>query len=273
MKKILCIIIVIIICIPCMAQSDSIKKVQKKNTPQAKNIPELYLAKVHDILEYEYFTENHWTLGIQFQKLDYIRSNTDVIEDFRKWLLDVKGSGPFSTGMSIGLYEISLFKKHAKSIEKLVENINFVNKEPAKYLYNNNTVPMRFANKDNKVVFLLTKYGSQMVFNTLRVSAKDRAAKIIGSLILPAMKEFKRAFNGSGICYYGMTVFFGSKDFSKESDILNLEPEMVTMVVSSEQYQKYSEGTITDDDLLTSADIYSTDRETSDVKKIKIKFD
>jgi hypothetical protein len=89
------------------------------------------------------------------------------------------------------------------------------------------------------------------------------------------MENFHSALKDSDISYYGMVVFFGSKDFSNDDDVLNLKPEMVSVIISTEQYKKYSEGTITDDDLINSADVYSTDRcfGYCDAKKIKIKLD
>jgi hypothetical protein len=271
-KKILCIIIVIItVGTPFFAQSDSI------STSHTKSLPKLQLANFYDILKAERFTTTMWQLMIEQQDPKYpIKSSTDVIEDFNKLLLKEKPSLSWSLDILIGRDETMLFEKYANNIEKLIKRIVFVDGEKVKYLYNREgDIPIRFVLKDEKKVFLLTKYGSSKIFNTLRMSAKNRAAKIISSIILPCMENFHSAFKDSDISYYGMVVFFGSKDFSEEDDVLNLKPEIVSMIISTEQYKKYCEGTITDDDLIDSADVYSTDRCFAYCipKKIKIRLD
>lgn len=274
MKRILNIAIIIVVTFttPCFAKSDSTKKVQKAST--AKTDIYKHLRTVHDILENESFQKHIWSLGIQFQQPGYIGLPSEIVENFRTWLLKKgwKAEPPFSNSP----IEMELYAKYAKNIERLIYYLQNIDGGTALYLSpkdSESNLPICFAQKDNKSVFLLTRVASPTVLNTLRLSEKRRAAKIISSIILPSMKEFQQAFNNSDISYYGMIVIFGSKDFSKEGISSNLYAEIVCMVVSADRCKKYIEAEITADDLLDSADIYLDVGPFRDIKKIKINLD
>ncbi len=122
MNRLLSIVIIVVITVstPCFAKSDSAKKVQKASTTKTEKV--LQLANVHDILVFEKWSTTIWNLGIKYQKYEYIKSNTEVIEDFRTWLLKEKDSG-YSSGLLIGRDEVVLFNKYAKNIEELISEI------------------------------------------------------------------------------------------------------------------------------------------------------
>jgi len=274
MKKKLILIFIIFVsiaCTPCYAKADS-EKVKKGRTKATKAELSLKLGNVPDSLGFETLSKTQWSLGIQFNEPDNIKSTTEVIEDIEAWVSEGKEISFRSKG------EAKQLRKYANNIKKLIKNINYEDGQSAIYLYSKNQLPILFAEKDGKIVFFVTKYGSKKIFNTLKVSEKKRASKIISSIILPCMKEFESAFKDTAIRYYGMVVIYGSEDFSKNNDVLSsqgeMKAEMVSMVVSAEQCKKFVNAEITDADLIATADIYSSDRtQTFDIKKIKVVLD
>jgi hypothetical protein len=133
-------------------------------------------------------------------------------------------------------------------------------------------IPVRFAQAETGMVFLVTGVGSSTVFNTLRTTPKSRAAKIISTKILPEMETFYDFFKDTDIKYCGMAVVYGSEDFSDESiSRVSLKAEVVTLVVSSENCKKFVDGIMTEDQLIDLSDIYLKDRDMGfNVKKIKV---
>lgn len=223
-----------------------------------------------------FLTREVWTVGINWEvtvagittdEVPLPRSGADTLKDFEEWLQ----KKPESTASKEEISRYNLTLKYTDNIKKIFDELGLIGNETGKFLHDKNDIPIYFAEMKNNIVFFVTSVGSDKIFNTLRTSSKNRAAKIIQSMILPVMKSFQDSFKGSNIKYYGIIIGYGSKDFSDESDALNLRPEVLAFIVSSENCRKFSEGIITDDQLIDSSDIYLSDRDMRhQIKKIKV---
>ncbi len=223
-----------------------------------------------------FLTREVWTVGIDWEvtiagrttdEVPLPKSSEEILKDFEKWLQ--KKPEKSIDKEEISKYNLAL--KYKDNIKKVFDKLGLIGNETGKFLNDKNDIPIYFTEMNNNIVFFVTRVGSDKVFNTLRTSSKNRAAKIIQSMILPVMKSFQDSFKGSNIKYYGIIIGYGSKDFSDESDALNLRPEVLAFIVSSENCRKFSEGIITEDQLIDSADIYLSDRDMRhQIKKIKV---
>jgi hypothetical protein len=214
------------------------------------------------------FADLKWNLAIGYgEPENKPKLYEEFNEDFDDWLQ----RKPQVDERKGQIAEYNLAFKYKENIKKVFENFGLIGSELGMFLYSENEIPIRFAQIENELVFLVTRVGSNKVYNTLRSTSKNRAAKIISSNILPELKAFYDSFKNTDIKYYGMIVAYGGKDFLNKSTALNLKTEVVAFIVSSENCKKFSEGIITEDELVDLSDIYLKDRDmVTDIKKIKV---
>jgi len=129
--------------------------------------------------------------------------------------------------------------------------------------------PIRIASKENGLTLLLASLGSKNTYNTLRLDARQRAAKEITSSILPEIKQF-RVISSPSIKNYGVISIFGSKDFSDDSS--SPKPELVALIASASACRKLLGAEITEEDFVALSDIYILDRDQigNEIRKVKI---
>lgn len=134
----------------------------------------------------------------------------------------------------------------------------------------NRPIPFRFAEKNGKKAVLLVDMASQSIYNTLRNSSTGRASKVLQSCLIPKIKSLCEAFKKTDMAYFGLSITYGSKDFSNDEEVLNLKPEVLTFVASREMCKRFSDGSITESEFVDGSDTYLTDRDMIfDFKKIK----
>ena len=233
----------------------------KKNT-----LPKL--QDLMSVLEIASLNRTLWDLAINYPDEKYkTKSNKDVISDLKK-RLEIQSLQNDSLGK---LVEYQLFKKYNTNVLNMFAELGLIGEELGMFIYVDNSMPVNFALKDNHLTFLLMGVASENSFNTLRLTAKERAVKIIESMILPTINKIYKSFNETEIKYIGMAVTYGSKDFSDESSVLNQKPETVILVVSMEKCKDYIAGKITQEELVNASDIFQSSRDMIEgVKKIKV---
>lgn len=218
---------------------------------------------VIDILKVESeFMRMGWELA-GFDKDHVPKSSKEALEDFIKSLNEKDKTKEGTWGL-----------KYEKDVKRVFDNLKLIGGDWGKFVCSRTLGPVRFAQKGDGVVFLLTKVCSNNIYNTLRTNAKSRASKIITSMVLPSMKAFYDSLGSTDIKYYGMVVAYGSKDFSKEADdLFNLRAEVVCLVVHAKTCKKFVEGIITDDELINASEIYLQDRDVKHLKRIKVNLE
>jgi hypothetical protein len=260
MKR-LCTVIMVSFTITLYATSWSFGQGSTKRTTKSPESLDLMSLDVIDVLKVEAaLMGTRWELAVGSQK-DAPKSNEGALEDFSKWLKKYETK------------EESLGLQYEKNVRKILGNFKLIGNDLGKFVCDSVCGPVRFAQKQDGIVFLVTNVFSDNVYNTLRTTAKTRASKIIASMILPSMKAFYNSFGTTDIKYYGMVVAYGSKDFSKEGNVLNLRAEVVSLIVSAQTCKKFVEGIITDDELINASEIYSQDRDVKHLKRIKVNLE
>jgi hypothetical protein len=164
--------------------------------------------------------------------------------------------------------EFKLVQTHKKRIIRLLEAL-----EGKNFIYSEEGIPIRFALTNGKPTMLLGVIESDKAYNTLRMPLRSRAAKVIGSLLLPILPEINIVFSGSGIKYYGVIAVYSSRDFSDDSP-LSTKAEMVALIVDSDKCKKFSDAIITEDELIEASDVYLCDSDMYlNFRKIKVSLE
>jgi hypothetical protein len=203
-----------------------------------------------------------WSLGVNYKKEEYVPIKSENV----KILIDSFIVSPKSN-------ECDKFyiKKYKKEIDTLFTNMKFLSDGYCTFLGVKNTeVPIKISNYNvTSKLFLIKGIASTDIYNTLKLTSRQRASKIITSSIIPSLKSLKPILNKE-FDYVGLGVVFGSKDFSDKS-ALALKEEYVFFIAPKSKIIDFNNNKITEDELIQSADVYISDREMSyDVKKVKI---
>ena len=219
----------------------------------AKVIGDLWTTKTNWNLTVNYHDERYPPKGA-----DRATADIDAVIDIRRKERAAKETRPGT------IDEWDLIEKYRADITKL-----FSVSGPLLYT----GLPVGFALKDNGITLILESLGSANVYNTLRLDSKQRATKEIQETVLPAIKRFA-VVDSTDIKNFGVVVAYGSKDFSDESEVGNLEAEIVALVASSETTKKLAAAELTEEEFVDAADVYLMDRDTiKELRKIKVSID
>jgi hypothetical protein len=203
-----------------------------------------------------------WSLGINYKTEKYLPIKSENVKIF----IDSFIVAPKSN-------ECDKFyiKKYKKEIDTLFTNMKFIGDNYSMFLGVKSTeLPIKISNYNvNSKLFLIKGIATTDIYNTLRLTSRQRASKIITSRIIPSLKSLKPILNKQ-FDYIGLGVVFGSKDFSDKS-ALALKEDYVFFIAPKSKIIDFNNNKITEDELIQSADVYISDREMSyDVKKVKI---
>ena len=208
----------------------------------------------------------YWSLGVKYQSEETPLTKAENVIDSIDYYLSKK-----STSKNSSYYYI---KKYRNNLDGLFSYYKYLGLNESGPFYCNGSVPCFFAqSKDYGLTLVITNTCVSKILNTLRFTPKQRASKIIVSYILPALKAFDKYFYDNNIKYFGFSLSYGSQDFTDKSS-LAIKPEWVCVVCSTKTIKQYSEGEISEDELVNLADIYVQDRDMfTEIKKIKIKIE
>jgi len=232
-----------------------------KHLPQATSQAASKLLPLVEVIEVESDARTEWDLAAASDTGDHRpKSREEGVADINKFIAMRVTADNTRRGL---VAEQALFKKHRDSLSKLVSV------SPRPFLYGE--TPVRFASKDGALTLLLTTLVSQNVYNTLRLDAKQRAAKEIEDTVLPAMSVFSLVSSTADIKSFGVIVVYGTRDFSETDSILSRKGEVVALVASADRCRKLGQAELTEEEFVDSADVYLVDRDMiGGVRKVKV---
>jgi hypothetical protein len=239
--------------------------------PQQKLAPKsIELMNVKEILETTCFDKISWQVQNNERKYNPISARF-VINDIDSYLLRWKPNND-SLGIELRSKKIfTLIKKYRNKFDSTF--IDFRNSNTDKFVYFQDVaLPIHFGLfNDTALSLLISGAVSDNVYNTLKLTLKQRAAKVITTYILPALKIVANNFTNKEIKYFGMSCAYGSKDFG-DDDPNATKAEFVSFLAPSSLIRKYTSSDITEDELVNAAEIYISDRDMGihEIKKIKI---
>lgn len=228
------------------------------------------LMDVKDIFSVTNSDRTTWSLFGQYNNIEYAPTNAeDVIIDIDNYL----ANPPTENKRRGQLKEFGYIKKYRNNIDSTFKGLKLLGSDQlGKFLYGKKySLPIHFCMYgDTALSFIVSGAYIDNIYNTLKLTGRQRAAKVITTYILPSLKSYARAFSNSEIKYFGMTCIYGSKDFTDKS-ALALKPEFVGFIAPAKLIKKYVSGDLTEDELIEASDIYVCDRDmVAEIKKIKI---
>ena len=75
--------------------------------------------------------------------------------------------------------------------------------------------PIALVKKDHSIVVLLQSIAVFDKFDTRRLTAKERASRVVAQYVLPSLRVFRPVMDLPKVGYLGMVVSYGSQDFGK----------------------------------------------------------
>jgi len=84
---------------------------------------------------------------------------------------------------------------------------------------------------------------------------------VITSCVLPSLLSFNISLKDTKIEYYGVIVYYGSKNFVVDTNVNNLLPEALCFIVSKENCLRFLNLEITESELLNRSYIFISDRD------------
>jgi len=164
--------------------------------------------------------------------------------------------------------EKDILLKNKKEIQKLFDDLDFVGNSDV--LFFNEEAPIRLIEFNGEKCLVVNIF-SDKIFNTLRTNSKDRATKIISDRAIPLLNVIYKQFKDTNISYLGVTVTYGSKNFS-HSDMITPDSEVLSAIVSKKIFKEFDNLSITEKDLINKLNLYLKDRnmKIGTVKKINI---
>jgi hypothetical protein len=215
--------------------SDETKQSQKIET----------LATIQERLPLLAMETSKWSLAVQYHHKDYpLLDPKQIAEQVLK-----------TRSKESSFNKNSVVESHKTSLSKFFRSIQFNGDEEIKFL-GSETPPIEVANKDGQLCLIITDFACTKVYNTLRLTEKQRAAKILISYILPIWSKVDEALYDSKIPFYCVCYFYGSRDFSDESFLPRGSEEILAMIVSRENVHEFANGKISQEKLIHLSELY-----------------
>jgi hypothetical protein len=225
---------------------------------------------IKDVFQVNNFERTTWELYSKYNNKEYapVRSS-DVIK-----YVDIYLSKNLTRDDRNGeIKEFNLIKRYRSNLDSFFQRLGIIGSDQlGEFLFDKDiSVPVQFGlYGDTALSLIISGIFIDKIYNTLKLTSKQRASKILTTYILSSLKYFVTTFKENDIKYFGMTCFYGSKDFSDESSF-GTKGEFIGFIAPGSIIKKYVSGDLTEDELVNASDIYISDRDMiTDIKKIKI---
>lgn len=215
--------------------------------------------------------KEHWSLGIIYGVSENLLAPKQVSQK----LMD-EANSPDNPNQHENCYK-NLVKKNLAYFQSLFEDLNFFGATEIMFVVEKNAkrlnpfeLPLHFSYVNGKTAMTISGIGSPTVFNTIRTTAKERASIIIEKYILPFMIKIPKKKIPDDFAYIGLSVLYGSRDFTKDSVYEAEEVEMLFFLSKISDAKQFSDGQMSDQKFITASTIYLSDRSMlTDFKRVE----
>lgn len=241
---------------------------QRDATPKKPISPEL--LDVKSIFGNANFHRTSWMLYAEHNDTKSAPiSAENVIGDIDNYL----SKAPTENKRQGEIREFNLIKKYRNNIDLAFRRLNLFGSDQlgAFFYFKGIDPPVHFGlYGDTSLSLIISGVFIGKVYNTLKLTSRQRAAKVVTTYIFPSLKAFTDNFQGEEIKYFGMTCVYGSKDFGDNS-VLATKAEFVGFIAPAKLIKKYVAADLAEDELINAADVYVCDRDMGpQIKKIKV---
>ncbi|MDP8242314.1 MAG: hypothetical protein RAP70_03890 [Candidatus Celaenobacter antarcticus] len=211
-----------------------------------------------DALKVESLSKIWWELSIGYESKDSpLKNKNDLSNDLDLWLQNK----PDGESHIENVKEYDLVLQYQNELKNLLKKFGFIGGSKSYFIYLDNQIPVRFITFNGKQLLIITNIATVNIYNTLSTNAKSRAALVITSCVLPSLLSFNISLKDTKIEYYGVIVYYGSKNFVVDTNVNNLLPEALCFIVSKENCLRFLNLEITESELLNRSYIFISDRD------------
>ena len=107
------------------------------------------------------------------------------------------------------------------------------------------------------------------VYNLGKITEKRAVKLAFENCLLPALKATDE-FKGDQLKYIGLSIYYGCKDSRDGADAKSIVPSCLTFVARLSDIQQYASGILTEKGLLANAELYLSNDDQIDPRRIQI---
>lgn len=113
-----------------------------------------------------------------------------------------------------------------------------------------------------------------IVYNTIRTTSNSRFAEVLRACIIPHLSHFSKEFKSEEIINFGIIITYGSRNILGKTGYPELKAESGCIIINKNDCRKFTDGEITENELLANSSVYLSDRDMiGGIKKVDIKID
>lgn len=202
-------------------------------------------SSLSEVLEMESHRRVQWSLGVAMEEEDVEIIDTEKVVDKLKSTEKING---FDSPKVMG--SVKEFSLYCDNLGKFLPLQGESDISPVKPFSDN-----------GKRGIIFSGVVSTSIYNTIQTDAKERVSRVISSCLLPQMGGIHESMKDASLDFYGITFFYGAKDFT--DDYATADGEMTAIVLPVEDVKEYSEGKITDKELIKRSRVYMSDKDMS----------
>jgi hypothetical protein len=205
-------------------------------------------------------------VGLFLEGYHDLKSTAQAGADFKSWLEKNKGRDETPDGQC--------YANVSKYTPALITLLDGLRLNAGGLLYLDDDMPFRVFAKEKSEGVLLSAVTSGEIYNTLKIGARQRAAKEFDSTAMPILREMRAAFSQTPAQFYGVMIMYGTRDFSKdEIGGLDVHPDILAVVTDRENCRNLADGKITEDEFADKSDIYLSSGKDAVLVKTRLKFE
>ena len=245
---------------------------QQSNTTTKKISSDIFSLDLD--LNMSKFLKTNWELYVKYNTYEYAPIKAeDVIQDVDRYLTNASTEN--DSTMEITQYK--LIKKYRNNFGLLFQGLGLIGSDQlGEFFYNKeHSLPINFSHygdkendSDSDITLLINGVFIDNIYNTIRLTSRQRAALVLTNYILSSLHNFTDNFQDSEIAYFGMTCLYGSKDLTDDS---STSSEFIAFIAPTNLIKEYVSGDLTEEALIKASDVYISDRDMiATIKKIEV---
>lgn len=142
----------------------------------------------------------------------------------------------------------------------------------AAYRSSSKDLPIELFQRNDSAGVSLGPLMLDQTYNTLKLTAKQRASAIVKTKAVPALRALLKNFDEPGLQFYAVSVLFSSKSFLKDKEAA--ESEALFMCAPASLLRQFFEGQTTLDDVVDHSEIFMKEGGSeSQLQRIRVVLD
>jgi hypothetical protein len=193
--------------------------------------------------------KDQWNQVTLYKRQEELKSASKVIADLDS----------FAKTESVEIGKRDAVRAHEAALVSLFAALGKMD-AGARFVYLSGDVPVVFGMKDEGLAVVVSGIVSAKTYNTVNLSAAERAGDVIRLSALPALKAFAAFGNAPDVKFFGVAVVYGSRDFTGDAPS---KAESLALVVPADLYRGVLSGSVTENALFQRAEAYMSGRDDS----------